>query len=215
MIHTVKGFSVVNEAEVDVFLGFFCFFCDTMDVGKLVSGSSAFCKSSLNIWKFLVRILLKPSFENFEHFFASVLYLVEDFYSWGSECQVTFCFSGVALVMLTYTIWWGSTRRTLQFWTFLHPVSGSRAISLTPRIGDPSWNGQPSPFHPSLFACLVVWCQEPEMTKCQFPLVDAPGGNISLLDIVYIACAGMHWRIFIFLSELFCIHWLFWPIRET
>ena len=113
VIHTVKGFSVVNEAEVDVFLESFCFFYDTMGVGNLISGSSAFSKSSLNIWKFLVHILLKPSLENFEHYFASILYLVEDFYSWGCESGVTFCFSGVALVVLIFTIWWGSTRRAL------------------------------------------------------------------------------------------------------
>ena len=64
-----KGFSVVNEAEVDVFLDFSCFFYDPMDVGNLISSSSAFSKSSLNIWKFLVHILLKPSLENFEHYF--------------------------------------------------------------------------------------------------------------------------------------------------
>ena len=72
MINAVKGFSVVNEAEADVFLEFFCFFYDPMDVGNLISASSAFSKSSLNIWKFSVHILLKPSLENFEHYFAGV-----------------------------------------------------------------------------------------------------------------------------------------------
>ena len=62
VIHTVKGFSVVSEAEVDVFLEFSCFFCDPVDVGNLISGSSAFLKSSLDIGKFSVHILLKPSF---------------------------------------------------------------------------------------------------------------------------------------------------------
>ena len=71
-IHTVKGFGIVNKAEVDVFLEFFCFFYDPTDGGNLVSGSSAFPKSSLNIWKFSVHVLLKPSLENFEHYFASV-----------------------------------------------------------------------------------------------------------------------------------------------
>ena len=64
VIHTVKGFSIVNEAEVGVFLEFSCFFCDPTDVGNLISGSSAFSKSSLNIWNFLVDILLKPSLDN-------------------------------------------------------------------------------------------------------------------------------------------------------
>ena len=72
VVHTVKGFGVVNGAEVDVFLKFPCFFYDPVDVGNLISGSSAFSKSSLNTWKHLVYILLKPGLENFEHYFASV-----------------------------------------------------------------------------------------------------------------------------------------------
>ena len=72
VIHTVKGFDVVNKAEVDVFLELSCFFDDSTDVGNLISGSSAFSKSSLNMWKFLVHVLLKPSLENFEHYFASI-----------------------------------------------------------------------------------------------------------------------------------------------
>ena len=67
MIHTVKEFDVVNKAEVDVFLELSCFFNDPTDVGNLISGSSAFSKSSLNIWKFMVHVLLKPDLENFEH----------------------------------------------------------------------------------------------------------------------------------------------------
>ena len=72
VIHTVKGFGVVNKAEVDVFLEFSCFFDYSKDVGNLISGSSAFSKSNLNIWMFLVHVLLKPHLENFEHYFASV-----------------------------------------------------------------------------------------------------------------------------------------------
>ena len=72
VIYTVKGFNVVNKAEVDVFVEFSCFFYDPVDVGDLISGSSAFSKSSLNIWKFSVQVLLKPSLENFEHYFASM-----------------------------------------------------------------------------------------------------------------------------------------------
>ena len=72
VIHTVKGFGIVNKAEVDVFLELSCFIDDPMDVGNLVSGSSAFSKSSLNIWKFSVHVLLKPGLENFEHYFGSV-----------------------------------------------------------------------------------------------------------------------------------------------
>ena len=72
VIYTVKAFSIVNDAEVDVFLEFSCFFNDPMDVGTLISGSSAFSKFSLNICKFMVRVLLKPRLENFEHYFASM-----------------------------------------------------------------------------------------------------------------------------------------------
>ena len=70
VIQTVKGFGIVNKAEVDVFLELFCFFNDPVDVGNLISGSSAFSKSSLNIWKFTVHLLLKPGFVNFEHYFV-------------------------------------------------------------------------------------------------------------------------------------------------
>ena len=72
VIHTVKGFSIVSEAEIDVFLEFSCFFYDPVDIGNLISGSSAFSKSILNIWKFSVQVLLKPSLETFERYFASM-----------------------------------------------------------------------------------------------------------------------------------------------
>ena len=77
VIPTVKGFGIVNKAEVDVFLESSCFFNDPVDVGNLLSGSSAFSESSLNIWKFMVHVLFKPDLENFEHYFASV----------GDECN--------------------------------------------------------------------------------------------------------------------------------
>ena len=72
VIHTVKGFGIVNKAKVDVFLKLSCFFNDPVDVGNLISGSSAFSKSSLNTWKFSVHILFKPGLENFVHYFTSV-----------------------------------------------------------------------------------------------------------------------------------------------
>ena len=70
VIHTVKGFGIVNKAEIDVFLELSCFFDDPSDVGNLISGSDAFSKSSLNIWNFTVHIQLKPGLENFEHYFT-------------------------------------------------------------------------------------------------------------------------------------------------
>ena len=72
VIHTVKGFGIGNKAEADVFLELSCFFDDPADVGNLISGSFAFSKTSLNIWKFTVHVLLKPDLENFEHYFPSM-----------------------------------------------------------------------------------------------------------------------------------------------
>ena len=72
VIHTVKGFSVVNDTEVDIFLEFSCFIYDPTDIGNLISGSSAFSKTILNIWKFMVHVLLKPGLENFECYFTSM-----------------------------------------------------------------------------------------------------------------------------------------------
>ena len=72
VVHTVKGFDIVNKAEADIFLALSCFFDDPMDVGNLISGSSAFSKSSLNIWKFMVHLLLKPALDNFDHYSASM-----------------------------------------------------------------------------------------------------------------------------------------------
>ena len=72
VIQTVKGFGIVNKAEVDVFLELSCFFDNPTDVGNLISGSSAFSKTSLNIWKFTIHVLLNHGLENFEHYFASV-----------------------------------------------------------------------------------------------------------------------------------------------
>ena len=90
VIHTVKGFGLVNKTEVDVFLELSCFFYDTMDVGNLFSGSSAFSKSSLNMWKFSVQVLLKPRLENFEHYFANV---------WDEcNCAVVWTFFGIAFL---------------------------------------------------------------------------------------------------------------------
>ena len=88
VIHTVKGFDIVIKAEIDVFLELSCFFDDPADVGNLISGSSAFSKTSLNIWKFMVHVLLKPGLENFEHYFTSV---------WDeNNCAVVGAFFGIA-----------------------------------------------------------------------------------------------------------------------
>ena len=90
VIHTVKGLGVVNKAEVDVFLALFCFFNGPTDVDNLISGSSAFYKSSLNIWKFMIHISLKTDLENFEHYFTSM----RD----ECNCAVVWAFSGTAFL---------------------------------------------------------------------------------------------------------------------
>ena len=90
VIHTVKAFGIVNKAEIDVFLELSCFFNDPADVGNLISGSSAFSKSSLNIWKFTVHALLKPGLENFKHYFASV---------WNEcNCAIVWTFFDIAFL---------------------------------------------------------------------------------------------------------------------
>ena len=90
VIHTVKGFGIVNKPEIYVFLELSCFFYDPVDAGKLISGSSAFSKSSLNFWKFSVHVLLKPGLENFEHYFARV---------WDvCNCAVVWTFFGFAFL---------------------------------------------------------------------------------------------------------------------
>ena len=90
VIHTVKDFGIVKKAEIDVFLELSCFFYDPANVDNLIFGSSAFSKSSLNIWKFTVHVLLKPGLENFEHYFTSV---------WNEcNCAVVWAFFGVAFL---------------------------------------------------------------------------------------------------------------------
>ena len=89
-IHIVKGLGIVNKAEIDVFLELSCFFDNPSDVGNFISGSSAFSKTSLNIWKFTVHVLLKPGLENFEHYFTSV---------WDEcNCVVVWAFFGIAFL---------------------------------------------------------------------------------------------------------------------
>ena len=106
VINTDKGFGVVNTVELDVFLELSCFFNDPMDVGNLIFGSSAFSKSKLNIWKFMIHIFLKPCLENFEHYFASM---------WDEcNCVVVWTFFGIAF------LWhWNKNWPSLVLWPLL------------------------------------------------------------------------------------------------
>ena len=107
VIHTVKGFGIVNKAEVDVLLEFSCFLDDPADVGHLISGSSAFSKTRLNIWKFTVHVLPKPGLENFRHYFTSV---------WNEcNCAVVWAFFGIAF------LWEMRLREISYLWTTKNP----------------------------------------------------------------------------------------------
>ena len=106
-IHTVKGFGIVNKAEIDVFLELSCFFRDSADVGNLISGSSAFSKSSLNIWKFMVRVLLKPGLEKFEHYFTSM---------WDEcNCAVVWVFFIIVFLELEWKLIFSSPVVTAEY----------------------------------------------------------------------------------------------------
>ena len=110
VIHTVKGFGIGNKAKVDVFLELSCFFDDVADVENLISGSSAFSKTSLNIWKFTVPVLLKPGSENFKHYFASM---------WGEcNCAVVWAFLGIAFL-------WNGTVTTAEYSRFAGILSAA------------------------------------------------------------------------------------------
>ena len=119
VIHTVKGFGIVNKAEVGVFLKFSCFFDDPTDVGNLLSGSSTFSKSSLNIWKFTIHVLLKPGLEDFEHYFASV---------WDEcNCVVVWAFFGIAfpILGLEWKLTFSSPVATAEFSKFAGILSAA------------------------------------------------------------------------------------------
>ena len=139
MIHTVKEFGVVSKAEIDVFLELSCFFNDPADVGSLISGSSAFSKTSLNIWKFMVQILLKAGLENFESCFTRV---------WDEcNCAVVWAFFGITLTLSS----------TLTPTSLLHPYTDLKkyiqchwphlswqdgCLSCTCAGDSPTWSGK-------------------------------------------------------------------------
>ena len=116
--HTVKGFGIVIKAEVDVFLELSCFFDDLVDAGNLISGSSAFSKTSLNIRKFMVHVLLKPGLENFKHYFTSV---------WDEcNCAVVWAFFGIAFFLeLEWKLTFSSLVATAEFSKFAGILSAA------------------------------------------------------------------------------------------
>ena len=110
VVHSVKGFSLVNKSEVDIFLELSCFFDDPVGVGNLISGSSASLKYSLNIWKFTVHILLKPGLENFEHYFTSMCD--------ECNCAVVWAFFGIACLRSGWKLIFSSPVATAEFSKF-------------------------------------------------------------------------------------------------
>ena len=117
VLYTVKGFGIVNKAQLDVFLELSCFFDGPADVGNLISGSSTFSKPSLNIWKFTVPVLLKPSLENFEHYSASV---------WNEcSCAVVWAFFGIAFLWLEWKLTFLSPVATAEFSQFAGILSAA------------------------------------------------------------------------------------------
>ena len=145
MIHTIKGFGIVNKAEIDVFLELSCFFDDPEDVGNFISGSSAFSKTNLNIWKFMVHILLKSGLENFEHYFASM---------WD-ECNyaIVWAFFGIAFLWDRNENWPFPVLWPLLSFQICWHIEYSIFIASSFRIWKSS-TGTPSP-PPALFAALL------------------------------------------------------------
>ena len=152
VIHTVKGFGIVNQAEIDVFLELFCFLHDPVNVGNLISGSSAFSKTRLNIWKFTVHVLLKPGLENFEHYFTSM---------WDEcNCAVVWAFFGVAF------LWdWNENWHFLVLWPLLSfPICWHIECSTFTAASFRIWNGSTGIPSPPL-ALFVVMLSKAHLTS--------------------------------------------------
>ena len=129
VIHTVKGFGIVNKAGTGIFLELSCFFDDPMDVGNLISGSSAFSKSSLNMWKFTVQVLLKPGLENFEHSFASM---------WDECIFIVWAFFGIAFLQ-SQRRWCQRVMSNSNFPQLIKNWIGSQEFFLSPCLSSVQW----------------------------------------------------------------------------
>ena len=141
VIHTVKGFGIVNRAEVDIFLELSCFLDEPTDVGNLISGSSAFSKSSLNIWNFMVHVLLKPGLENLEHYFTSV---------WDEcSCAVVWAFLDIAF------LWdWNENWAFPVLWPLLR--KWSEVTQLCPTLCNPMNYSLPSSYVHGIFQVRIL-----------------------------------------------------------
>ena len=125
-VHTVKGFGIVNKAEVDIFLELSCFFNDPTDVGNLISGSSAFSKSNLNIWKFTLQVLLKPLTSNLAKKLNTLVFLI--------SCHILICLlkSTFLLIILQFLATWdGNTKPIVDFFLFCFCPSNFHSVSNT------------------------------------------------------------------------------------
>ena len=185
VIYTVKGFGIVNKAEIDVFLELSCFFDDPTDVGKLISASSAFSKSSLNIWKFMVHVLLKPGLENFEHYFASI---------WNEcNCAVVWTFFGTAFLWDWNENWPFPVLATAEFSKFGGVIECSTFTASSFRIWKSS-GGIPTP----PLALFVVVLSKAHLTS--HSKMSGSGWVITPLRL-----SGL-WRSFLYSSSVYSCH---------
>ena len=185
MIHTGKGFSIVNETKIDVFLEFSCFFYDPTDAGNLVSGSSALSKSSLYIWKFLVHVLLKPSLKNFEHYVASM---------WDElNCMVVWAFFGIAFLCDWDENWPFPVPWALLFFQICWHTECSNLTTSSFRI----WNSSAGIPSPPLALFLVMFRKAHLTSHHQMSgsrLVTPQRLNQNYLLVLECFCGGMGWQ---------------------
>ena len=187
VIHTVEGFGIVNEAEIDVFLELSCFFDDPADVGNLTSGSSAFSNTILNIWNFMVHVLLKPGLENFKHYFTSV---------WDEcNCAVVWAFFGIAF------LWdWNENWPFPVLWPLLSfPICGHIECSTFPASSFRIWNCSTGiPPHP--LALFVVMFPKVHLTS---------HSRISGSRwVITPSCLSGSWRSFLYSFSVYSCHFL-------
>ena len=180
VIHTVKGFDIVNKAEVDVFLELSCFFYDPTDVGTLTSGSSAFSKSSLNIWNFMVHVLLKPDLKNFEHCFASV---------WMELCDILDILWHCLSLRLEWKLTFSSPVATAEFSRF----AGIFSVASSFRI----WNSSAGIASPPLVLFVVM------LPKTHLTLDSRMSGIGWVITPLWLSGS---WRSFFYSSSVFSCH---------